>query len=265
MIDFERIKNDSHWMRRRILDLALKAGSSGAHLGGSLSLVEILATLYSVANVSTDETRDRIILSKGHGALALYTALERYGLVPSEVVDTFETNGTHLYAHASRNIANGIEFSGGSLGLGVSFSVGVALACKEKGLQNRIYVIVGDGECNEGIFWESVMAINQFKLDNITLIVDNNGLQADGPTSEIIDLSPMAEKLNAFGLDTVTVDGHDAESIYKALNNKNNGRPIAIVANTIKGKGVSFMENAAGWHHGVLNQKKYDKALEELA
>lgn len=265
MIDFEKIKNDSHWMRSRILDLALKAGPSGAHLGGSLSLVEILATLYSVANVSTDETRDRIILSKGHGALALYTALERYGIVPSEVVETFETNGTHLYAHASRNIANGIEFSGGSLGLGVSFSVGVAIACKEKGLQNRIYVIVGDGECNEGIFWESVMAINQFKLDNITLIVDNNGLQADGPTSEIIDLSPMAEKLNAFGMDVVTIDGHDAESIYKALNMENNGKPIAIVANTVKGKGVSFMENETAWHHGVLNQKKYDKAMEELA
>ena len=265
MIDFERIKNDSHWMRHRILDLALKAGSSGAHLGGSLSLVEILATLYSVANVSTDEIRDRIILSKGHGALALYTALERYAIVPSEVVDTFETNGTHLYAHASRNIANGIEFSGGSLGLGVSFSVGVALACKEKGLQSRVYVIVGDGECNEGIFWESVMAINQFKLDNITLIIDNNGLQADGPTSEIIDLSPMAEKLNAFGMDAVAIDGHDVESIYNALNRENSGKPMAIVANTIKGKGVSFMENAAGWHHGVLNQKKYDKALEELA
>lgn len=265
MIDFEKIKDDSLWMRRRILNLALKAGSSGAHLGGSLSLVEILATLYSVANVSADETRDRIILSKGHGALALYTALERYGIMPSEVVDTFETNGTHLYAHASRNISNGIEFSGGSLGLGVSFSVGVALACKEKGLQNRIYVIVGDGECNEGIFWESVMAINQFKLDNITLMVDNNGFQADGPTNEIIDLSPMAEKLNAFGMDVVAIDGHDVEDIYKALYRENSGKPMVIVANTVKGKGVSFMENEAAWHHGILNQKKCDKAMEELA
>lgn len=265
MIDFVKIKKDSHWMRHRIMNLALKAGPSGAHLGGSLSLVEILATLYSVANVSMGETRDRIILSKGHGALALYSALERYGIVPSEVVDTFETNGTHLFAHASRNIANGIEFSGGSLGLGVSFSIGVALACKEKRLQNRIFVIVGDGECNEGIFWESVMAINQFKLDNITLIVDNNGLQADGPTNEIIDLSPIEEKLCAFGLDAVTVDGHDAECIYKALNRENKGKPMAIVANTVKGKGVSFMENEAAWHHGVLSQKKYDKAMEELA
>ena len=265
MIDFEQIKNDAHWMRCRILNLALKAGSAGAHLGGALSLVEILATLYNMAFVSTDETRDRIILSKGHGALALYTALERYGIVSSEVVDTFETNGTHLYAHASRNIANGIEFSGGSLGLGVSFSVGVALACRKKGLHNRIYVIVGDGECNEGIFWEAMMAMNHFNLDNITLIIDNNGLQADGPTKEIMDLSPLAEKLSVFGLDAVTIDGHDSESLFEALTRENNGKVMAIVANTVKGKGVSFMENAAGWHHGVLNQKKYDKAIEELA
>lgn len=264
MKDFEIIKINSKWMRHRILDLALKAGSSGAHVGGAFSLVEILATLYSIANISKEESRDRIILSKGHGAIALYTALEKYGILSSEVVDTFETNGTHLYAHASRDISKGIEFSGGSLGLGISFSVGVAIACKQRRLQNRIFVIVGDGECNEGIFWESVMAINQFKLDNVTLIIDNNGLQADGPTDEIINLSPLAEKLSVFGFDAVAIDGHDVNSIYEALNRKDTGKPVAIIANTIKGKGVSFMENVSGWHHGVLNQKKYDKAIEEL-
>lgn len=264
-MNIEQLNHDALWMRRRILDLALKAGASGAHLGGSLSLVEILATLYSVAKISNDDNRDRIILSKGHGALALYTVLEKHGIISSEVVETFETNGTHLYAHASRDISKGIEFSGGSLSLGISFSVGVALACKEKNLNNRIFVIVGDGECNEGLFWESIMAINQFKLNNITIIIDNNGLQADGPTNEIIDLSPMAEKLNAFGFDAISIDGHDVQAIYEVLNREKGDKLQAIVANTIKGKGISFMENSAAWHHGVLNQKKYDKAIEELA
>lgn len=264
-MNIEQLNHDALWMRRRILDLALKAGSSGAHLGGALSLVEILATLYGVAKISDDDKRDRIILSKGHGALALYTALEKHGILSSEVVETFETNGTHLYAHASRDISKGIEFSGGSLSLGISFSVGVALACKEKNLDNRIYVIVGDGECNEGLFWESIMAINQFKLNNMTIIIDNNGLQADGPTNEIIDLSPMADKLNAFGFDAISIDGHDVSAIYQALSRENGEKPQAIIANTVKGKGVSFMENSAAWHHGVLNQKKYDKAIEELA
>lgn len=264
-MNIEQYKEDTLWMRRRILDLALKAGASGAHLGGSLSLVEILTVLYHVASISQEDGRDRIILSKGHGALALYTVLEKYGIISSEVVDTFETNGTHFYAHASRDIHNGIEFSGGSLGLGISFSVGVAIACKEKKLENRIYVIVGDGECNEGLFWESVMAINQFKLNNLTIIIDNNGLQADGFTNEIIDLSPLAEKLNSFGFDAISVDGHDVDAICQALNREKGLKPQAIIANTVKGKGVSFMENSAAWHHGVLNQKKYDKAIEELA
>lgn len=264
-MNIEQLNNHALWMRRRILDLALKAGTSGAHLGGALSLVEIFATLYSVADISADDNRDRIILSKGHGALALYTALEKYGIIPSEVVDTFETNGTHLYAHASRDISKGIEFSGGSLGLGISFSVGVALACKEKGINNRIFVIVGDGECNEGLFWESIMTINQYKLNNMTIIIDNNGFQADGPTNDIIDLSPKVDKLVSFGFDAVAIDGHDVNAIYQTLKREKSDKPQAIVANTVKGKGVSFMESSAAWHHGVLNQKKYDKAIAELA
>ena len=265
MADFEQLNQDALWMRKRILDLALKSGSSGAHLGGSLSMVEILVALYSVANISHDDSRDRVILSKGHGALALYTALELNGKMSKELVDTFETNGTHLFAHASRDVEHGIEFSGGSLGLGLSYAVGVAFACKEKELNNHIYVIVGDGECNEGLFWEALMAIKQFHLNNMTIIVDNNGLQADGFTNEIIDLSPMTEKLQAFGLKVVEVDGHDIEVLMNALSSKQEDRPVAIVANTIKGKGVSFMENSAAWHHGVLNQKKFDKAMEDLS
>lgn len=259
------MKQDAHWMRKRILGLGLKSGSSGSHLGGSMSLVEILIALYNVVNISKDDNRDRIILSKGHGALALYTVLELKGVMNPELVDTFETNGTHLFAHASRDVEHGIEFSGGSLGLGISYAIGVALACKTKGLNNHIYAIVGDGECNEGVFWEAMMTAHQFHLDNLTVIVDNNGLQADGFTKEIIDLSPMADKLTAFGLKAITVDGHDVESLLNAITIREEEKPVAIVANTIKGKGVSFMENEAAWHHGVLNQKKFDKAMEELA
>ncbi len=265
MADIEKMKQDALWMRKRILGLALKSGSSGSHLGGSLSLVEILTALYSTVKISKDENRDRVILSKGHGALALYTVLELKGIMTSELVDTFETNGTHLFAHASRDVEHGIEFSGGSLGLGISYAIGVAIACKAKGLNNHIYTIVGDGECNEGVFWEAMMTSHQFQLDNLTVIVDNNGLQADGFTKEIIDLSPLADKLTAFGLKALTVDGHDMESLINAIAVHEKGKPTAIIANTIKGKGVSFMENEAAWHHGVLNQKKYDKAMEELA
>lgn len=265
MADIVKLTNDALGMRKRILNLTLKAGPSGAHLGGSLSMVEILTALYAVVNISQDESRDRVILSKGHGALALYAALELKGVMSAGLVDTFETNGTHLFAHASRDLEHGIEFSGGSLGLGISYAIGVALACKAKDLNNHIYVIVGDGECNEGVFWEAMMTAHQFNLDNLTVIVDNNGLQADGFTKEIIDLSPLANKLTAFGLKAVSVDGHDLESLLKAITIKEDGKPVAIVANTVKGKGVSFMENEAAWHHGALNQKNYDKALAELS
>lgn len=265
MASIEQMKEDALWMRKRILGLTLKSGSSGSHLGGSLSLVEILTALYEVVKFHREESRDRVILSKGHGALALYTVLEKKGILSSKLVDTFETNGTHLFAHASRDVEHGIEFSGGSLGLGMSYAIGVALACKTKRLTNHIYVIVGDGECNEGIFWESLMTAKKFGLDNLTIIVDNNGLQADGFTNEIIDLFPMDDKLSAFGLKVVTIDGHDLEAINKALVLREEGKPVAIIANTIKGKGVSFMENDVAWHHGVLNQKKYEKAMEELA
>lgn len=252
-------------VRKRILELALKAGPSGAHLGGSLSCVEILSSIYEkIDTANKSENRDRVILSKGHGALALYCVLEAAGIMTKEEVETFETNGTHLFAHASRNTDKGIEFSGGSLGLGISFAVGVAMACKEKQRNNQIYVIVGDGECDEGIFWESLEAINKYKLDNMTIIVDSNGIQADGPTAQVMDLSPMADKLASFGLDVIEADGHSVEELTKALNIEPKGKAKAVIAHTVKGKGVSFMEDTAAWHHGVVNQKKYDKAMEEL-
>ena len=252
-------------IRKRILELSFKAGSSGAHLGGALSCVEILTSIYNKIDIGErSEKRDRVILSKGHGALALYCVLEAKGIIGKKTTDTFETNGTYLFAHATRNVTNGIEFSGGSLGLGISFATGVAIACKSNHIDNRIYVIVGDGECDEGIFWESLSAINKYKLDNITIIIDKNGFQADGPTEDVLNMSPMIDKLRAFGMEAVEVNGHSEPDLAAAFDLSHNGKALAIVAKTVKGKGVSFMENNASWHHGVVNQKKYNLAIEEL-
>lgn len=252
-------------VRKRILELALKAASSGAHLGGSLSCVEILSSIYEKIDVSNrTNTRDRVILSKGHAALALYCILETVGIMSKKDVETFETNGTHLFAHASRNPDKGIEFSGGSLGLGISFATGVAMICKERQLGNHIYVIVGDGECAEGIFWETLETINKYQLVNMTIIVDCNGIQADGLTTDVMDMSPLSDKFKAFGLNVYEVDGHSMEALAEVLNKTDDDKAKVVIAHTVKGKGISFMENTAVWHHGVLNQKKFDKAMEEL-
>ena len=261
-----RIKADALWMRKRILELSLRAGKNGSHVGGSLSMVETLAVLFAIMNRDKEDLdkRDRFILSKGHGALALYCALERTGLLTKEETDTFESNGTQYYAHAKRNIAKGIEFSGGSLSLCISFAVCVALSCKEKGLDNHIYVLVGDGECNEGHLWEAAMAAASFKLTNLTVLVDCNGLQSDGFTKDIMDSSSLSRKFSAFGFDAKEVDGHSVDSLREALSVKTSFAPQAIIANTIKGKGVSFMESEKNWHHGVLTEKLYEQAIQEI-
>lgn len=252
-------------IRKRIVALSYKAGKNGSHLGGCLSMVEILEAVFSIMKRDSDdlENRDRLILSKGHGALALYCALEQKGLLSSEDVDTFETNGTDFFAHAKKNVTKGVEFSGGSLSLGLSYAVGVALACKAKGLPNRVYVIVGDGECDEGLVWESLMAASKYKLDNMAVIVDCNGLQSDGFTKDVMDTSLLSDKFSAFGLDPVVVDGHDVDALISAFQ-KSATKPKVVIAQTIKGKGLSFVENNPKWHHGMLTQSLYEQAKEEL-
>lgn len=254
-------------IRKRILELAFKAGSSGSHLGGSLSAVEILNTLYhSGFNFNpADETRDRLILSKGHAALALYCVLESVGIITKEDAETFEQNGTTLFAHAKKNISKGIEFSGGSLSLGISYAIGVALACKSKGINNRIFVLLGDGECDEGLVWEAVMSAVNYHLDNLTFIIDCNGLQSDGYTKDVMDHSPLEKKFEGFGCKVVSVDGHSEKEVTEAYKDKSTDCPLAIVAHTVKGKGVSFMENLQQWHHGTLTQAQYEQAMEEVS
>lgn len=254
-------------IRKRILELAFKAGSNGSHLGGSLSAVEILNSLYhSGFNFDPgDDSRDRLILSKGHAALALYCVLESVGIITKEDAETFEQNGTMLFAHAKKNILKGIEFSGGSLSLGISYAVGVALACKSKGVNNRIFVLLGDGECDEGLVWEAVMSAVNYHLNNLTFIVDCNGLQSDGYTKDVMDHSPLEKKFEGFGCAVVSVDGHSEKDMLNAYKVESKDCPLVIVAHTVKGKGVSFMENLQQWHHGTLSQAQYEQAMEEVS
>ncbi len=252
-------------IRKRILELAYKVKSSGSHLGGSLSSVEILCALYNLINFNPgSRERDRVIISKGHAALALFCILEWKGLLKKEELDSFEQDGTCFFAHAKRNTDKGLEFSGGSLSLGASYAVGVALACKSNGLKNHIYVLLGDGECDEGLVWEAVMSASHYKLNNITFIVDNNGLQSDGLVTDVMNSGSLEEKFNAFGCFSQSVDGHNYDALVAAINNKSLCCPNAIVAHTIKGKGVSFMEQAQQWHHGILNEEQYIQALNEI-
>ncbi len=254
-------------IRIDIIEAGYGAGENGVHFGSTLSLAEILAVLYSGVirwNKNDLENRDRVILSKGHGALALYSVLCEKGLMASEELKTFEHNGTHFAAHSPRIIEKGLEFVGGSLSLGISNAMGVALACKKKGLKNKVYVIVGDGELNEGLVWESLMFASAKQLNNIVVIVDHNHMQAYGTTEEILDSGNLQKKFEAFDFHSQTVDGHDVEAIEGALSNIDTNKPSVIICETVKGKGVSFIENKTKWHYNPLNEKFYKKAMKEL-
>ena len=256
-------------MRIDILRMALAAKSQGAHLGGSLSMVEIMAALYgSVMKLDLgnmeNKYRDRLVISKGHGVMAQYVALKQLGLLTEEQLLTYKSNNTAVNAHPSVNAALGIEFAGGSLGQGLSLGVGLALALRCKGnAASRVFVVLGDGECDEGSVWEAAMSASHYALNNIVTIVDRNGLQYDGPTEDILALADLEAKWKSFGWNAVTVNGHDVDALVNALSARP-GRPLAIVAETVKGKGVSFMEHAAQWHNGVVTQRIFDQAMAEL-
>jgi transketolase len=267
--NIDQLEKKAHAIRLLILRLAYIAGKSGSHIGGGLSMVEILATLYGAIlrydlSDTASKDRDRLILSKGHAANALFAILAETGFIERDELLEFEQNGSPYYAHASRNIRKGIEFSGGSLSLGLSFAVGVALSNKIDKLSNHVYVIVGDGECDEGLIWEALMSIANFNLTNLTVIVDCNGIQFDGFTSDVMNQLSLADKFSSFGFHTKEVDGHSIESLYNGFKSRNFSKPNAIIAHTVKGKGVSFMENNRDWHHGVLSPDLYEAALNEL-
>jgi transketolase len=269
MYDIDYLLGFAKKMRLRILELAYGVGKNGAHVGGGLSVVEILTTLYGAIlnfdiNNPFDKNRDRLIVSKGHCAIALFTALEEVGFLSKDELNQFEINGSPFYAHAFRNLSMGIEFSGGSLSLGLSYAVGVALSCKLESVNNHIYVLLGDGECDEGLVWESLMSAAHFNLTNLTIIVDCNDLQSDGLKKDVMNQISLADKFTAFGFHTSEINGHDIVELNKHLALKSPDKPNAIIAKTVKGKGVSFMENNKDWHHNVLSFSQYEKAIAEL-
>jgi len=268
--NIEKIKEMAKRMRKNVLDMALNAGSSSSHFGGGLSIVDITATLYGVI-MKLDpqnpkwEGRDRFILSKGHGVLGYYTALSEIGYISKEDLESFEKDGTYLYGHPVMNRSKGIEFSNGSLGMGLSLGIGVAIAGKRKNIDYKVYVLMGDGECNEGSVWEAAMAGPHYKLDNLVAILDKNNLQQTGPNSEIMNVGDLVSKWKSFGWQVFEIDGHNVPEIYDTfLKVKDQTGPVAIVANTVKGKGFSFSENNNAWHHAPLSSSQYTAALEEL-
>ena len=256
-------------MRKNVLDMAMNAGSESSHFGGGLSIIEITATLYgAVMNYDLKnpkwKLRDKFILSKGHGVLGLYAALAEVGIITKNDLANFEKSNGFLFGHPIMNIEKGIEVSSGSLGMGLSVGIGMAIASIKKKLKNKIFVLLGDGECNEGSNWEAFMSAPKYKLDNLFLILDRNNLQQTGSSKDIMDIGDMSEKLRNFGWHVIEVNGHNIDELLKSffLNIKN--KPIAIVANTIKGKGFSFSENNNDWHHKILSKSQYEIAINEL-
>tara|TARA_Y100000031_G_C8150943_1_gene352316 strand:- start:334 stop:1032 length:699 start_codon:yes stop_codon:yes gene_type:complete len=229
-----------------------------------------MATLYSsVLRYDTKnpswEDRDRFILSKGHGALGYYSALLEVGIIPEEIFATFQTNESDLTAHPVMNIPLGIESSNGSLGQGLSMGVGLALAARRETKKHMIYVLLGNGECNEGSVWEAIMSATNFKLDNLIAIVDNNGFQSDGSSETVMDCGSFGDKWKSFGWNVCSVNGHNISELYSAFVECNvENKPKVVIAQTIKGKGVSFMENNNEWHHNRVTKVHYDQAIQEM-
>ena len=255
-------------MRRDIINMTANAGSG--HPGGSLSCVELMASVF-FHHMRVDpknpkwEDRDRFVLSKGHAAPCYYAVLAAKGFISRDEYANFRQLHSILQGHPDAKKIPGVDASTGSLGQGVSIAVGMALGAKHLGKDTKVYALAGDGESQEGQIWEACMAAAHYKLDNLTVIFDNNGLQIDGTNDQVMSLGSYAEKLKAFGFEVFELsDGHDLDAIEKALSAPVSGKPKAILAHTIKGKGVSFMENQVGWHGKAPSEEQRAQALAEL-
>lgn len=259
-------------MRLAALDMALEAGESGSHLGGGLSCIEILAVLYGavmkydVKNPEAPE-RDRFFPSKNHCVLAHFPALAEAGFIEKEELLEFKKDGGRLTGYP-KNLEIGLEYSGGSLGMAISVAIGTALSLRERKMKNRVYVLMGDGELNEGSIWEAFMSAAHYGLSNLTVIIDRNHLCYDGDTEEVMAISPLSDKMKSFGWNVVECDGHSVESLLEAFEKQTDleskGKPTIIIAETVKGKGVSFIENKREWHHNRLSKAQYEQAVEEV-
>lgn len=263
------LKRKANTIRQDIIKMLLS--SKSGHPGGSLSASEILTTLYfQEMNVDPQnprwEERDRFVLCKGHAAPVLYAALAEKGYFPKEELLGLRQTGHMLQGHPDMRKTPGVDMSTGSLGQGLSAANGIALAGKLDGKSYRVYALLGDGEMAEGQVWEAAMAAAHYKLDNLTAVLDLNGLQIDGPTDSVMSSAPLPEKWRAFGWHVIEVDGHNVEELLSAYAEARQvkGKPTMIIAHTVKGKGVSFMENQAGWHGNAPNQEQAAQALKEL-
>jgi len=256
-------------IRKKILKMIFD--SQASHIGSALSCVDILTVLYfKILNINPQsplaENRDRFILSKGHAASALYATLAQRGFFPEEILDSYCLNGGKLPGHSTKGCVPGVEVSTGSLGHGLSMGAGMAIAAKHDNKNYKIFVLLSDGECDEGSVWETAMFASHHKLDNLIGIIDYNKFQAFGKTNDILNLEPLKEKWLSFGWQAQETDGHNFSQIEKTLNNVpfEKGKPSLIIAHTVKGKGISFMENKVEWHYKSPNKEQYNLALKEL-
>ncbi len=267
-IDIESLKKKAIGFRRDILETLETAGSG--HPGGSLSAVEIFLTLYGYQlnhkpNDPHWPDRDRVIVSKGHVSPVVYVTLANFGYFPKEELKTFRKFGARLQGHVHTKVP-GVEFNTGSLGHGLSVANGIALGARMRGKGFKVYCVMGDGELQEGSVWEAAMTGAHYKLENVCAIVDYNKVQENGPTNEIKNLEPLAQKWTSFGWQVLEIDGHNIEALKEAFDkfSSSKGKPTVIIANTIKGKGVSFMEGKNAWHGKAPNKEQLAQALAEL-
>ena len=265
----EQLRDTARKIRIGIIE-ATHAAKSG-HPGGSLSITDVMTYLYfEEMNIDPKDPqkadRDRFVLSKGHCAPALYSTLANRGYFPTEELTTLRKIGSRLQGHPDMTMTPGVDMSAGSLGLGISSAAGMALAAKIDNKDYRVYTAVGDGESEEGQVWEACMFAAHYKLDNLCVVIDWNGLQIDGLVTEVMNPTPHDKKLEAFGFHVISIDGHDFEAIAAAFAEAKTvkGKPTAIIAKTVKGKGVSFMENKVNWHGSAPNDEQYAAAIAEL-
>lgn len=269
MENYNDLKQTAQQLRKDIIEM-LHESKSG-HPGGSLSACEILTALFfKEMKVKADEpnwaARDRFVLSKGHAAPVLYATLAEKGYFPKEELFKLRKTGAMLQGHPDMKGTPGVDMSTGSLGQGLTAANGMALSAKLDNKDYRVYALIGDGEVQEGIIWEAVMFAAHYKLDNLTVFMDHNGLQIDGKNSDVMNIEPIDKKFEAFGWNVKVIDGHDFAQIFNALHDAKTtkDKPTVIIANTVKGKGVSFMENEASWHGNAPNDEQTQKALAEL-
>lgn len=267
--DIDKLKQIAKEVRQDIVRMAYEAKSS--HVGAALSMVDILLVLYfKILNISPenldDKNRDKFILSKGHASSGLYAVLAKRGFFDKSLLETYDMDGSHLSGHPKKGALPGIEASTGSLGHGIGLACGFALSDKNDKRNCKTVVLMGDGECNEGSVWEVAMFASSRCLNNLIAIIDNNKLQGLGRVSEVTGLYPLTDKWKAFNWNVIDIDGHNYEEIYNSMQKayEETKRPTVIIAHTIKGKGISFMEDRLEWHYKSPNQEEYEKAVKEL-